>query len=106
MYAMTRKRPADRIEVFAVPGHTAGSAAYLVRGALVPGDSAETTNDGRLEPATWLFCADRRGNRASLRELNKQLATRAGEIRAIACSHSGVLTRGLAPLTELVRSLD
>jgi glyoxylase-like metal-dependent hydrolase (beta-lactamase superfamily II) len=96
---------ATRIEVFAVPGHTPGSAAYLARGILFLGDSAEIREDGTLEAARWPFCENRAENRSSLRQLARRLGSRAGEVKAIACSHSGVLTRGLAPLTELAGRL-
>ena len=94
-----------RVEVFAVPGHTAGSAAFLIDGVLLLGDSAEVSSDGKLEPATWFFCQDRPQNRASLKQLAGRLAARAGDVRAIACSHSGVLTNGLEPLRELASRL-
>ncbi len=90
-----------RVEVLALPGHTPGSAAYLARGVLFLGDSAESTKDGKLEPATWLFCSDRPRNRASLRALADRLRSRASEVTAIVCSHTGALSRGLAPLLEL-----
>jgi glyoxylase-like metal-dependent hydrolase (beta-lactamase superfamily II) len=96
---------ATRFEVFAIPGHTPGSAAYLARGVLFLGDSAEITTDGGLAPSTWLFCSDRPLNRRSLRELAARLAPRAPSIKAIACSHSGVSTRGIAPLSELAPRL-
>ena len=48
---------------------------------------------GRLLPLTAQ-------DRASLRELAARLAPSAAEVKAIACAHSGLLTRGLAPLTE------
>lgn len=93
------------IEVFAIPGHTPGSAAYLARGVLFLGDSAEVNKDGALETAMWLFCADRPLNRQSLRRLTQRLAPRAGEVKAIACSHSGVLEDGIAPLVALADRL-
>lgn len=90
-----------RVDVFAIAGHTPGSAAYLAKGVLFLGDSAEAERSGRLAAATWLFCSDRPRNRASLVELAQRLAPRAAEVTAIATAHSGVLSRGLAPLTEL-----
>jgi glyoxylase-like metal-dependent hydrolase (beta-lactamase superfamily II) len=89
-----------KIEVLALPGHTPGSVAYLARGVLFLGDSAETTKDGALEGCAWLFCSDRALNKQSLKQLAQKLAPRAGEVKAIAVSHSGVLQKGLAPLTE------
>jgi hydroxyacylglutathione hydrolase len=95
-----------RVEVFAVPGHTPGSAAFLIDGVLFLGDSADVASDGRLEPGNWLFSSDRPTNRASLRDLAKRLSMRAGDIRAIACSHSGVLTQSLTPLSDLSARLS
>lgn len=95
----------SRIEVFAVPGHAPGSAAFLAGRVLFLGDNAEVTSDSELEPAAWLFCDDRVQNRASLLELARRLESRTG-VTAIACSHSGVLARGLEPLVELERRLS
>jgi glyoxylase-like metal-dependent hydrolase (beta-lactamase superfamily II) len=54
------------VRAFAVPGHTAGSMAFLVRGVLFLGDSADAMRDGRLVAAKWLFSDDTAQNRASL----------------------------------------
>ena len=45
---------ARTVEVFALPGHTPGSAAYLVYGVLFLGDSAAAAYDGSVQ-ANWLF---------------------------------------------------
>src|SRR5512140_371510 len=92
--------------VFAVPGHTAGSAAYLARSVLFMGDSAEATKDGKLAPGRRLFTDDPAQNRASLRRLDGELRGTPGEVKAIACAHSGVLEKGLAPLTEVSARRD
>jgi hydroxyacylglutathione hydrolase len=94
-----------RFEVFAVPGHTPGSVAFLARGVLFLGDSAEFDSSDRLVPANWFFCGDRPTNRRSLQQLATRLEPRAADVRAIACSHSGVQSRGLTPLAELARRL-
>jgi len=88
------------VRVFAVPGHTVGSAAFLARSVLFMGDSAEATKEGRLAPGKRLFADDPAQNRASLRALAARLQPAAADVKAIACAHSGVLTRGLAPLAE------
>ena len=88
------------VHVFAMPGHTKGSAAFLLRGVLFLGDSAEATKDGKLAPGRWLFTESRAQNRASLRQLAREIQPRAGDVKAIACAHSGMLTSGLGPLTE------
>lgn len=94
-----------RIEVFALPGHTPGSAAYLVHGVLLLGDSAEVSSKGQLQSGNWLFTANPTQNRAALRGLAARLRPRASEVKAIACSHSGVLEAGLAPLVDLAERL-
>jgi hydroxyacylglutathione hydrolase len=90
------------IRAFAVPGHTKGSAAYLIGNVLFVGDSAESTKDGKLAPGKRLFTESPDENRASLRTLAARLPPYAAEIKAIAPAHSGMLAAGLAPLTELV----
>jgi glyoxylase-like metal-dependent hydrolase (beta-lactamase superfamily II) len=85
------------IRVFAVPGHTAGSAAYLVNGALFLGDSAGSSKDGKVLPAPRIFSDDSAQNRASLHALGERLRPSAAEVKVLVPAHSGVL-RGLAPL--------
>jgi hypothetical protein len=69
------------------------------------GDSAEATKEGRPAPARRLFTDDPAQNRASLWQLAQRPQLIAGEVEAIACAHSGVLSRGLAPLTELAAGM-
>jgi len=88
------------LRVFAVPGHTKGSAAFLVRGVLFLGDSADATKDGKLAAGRWLFTENPAENRASLRQLLQQVEPWGAEVKAIACAHSGMLTGGLGPLSE------
>jgi glyoxylase-like metal-dependent hydrolase (beta-lactamase superfamily II) len=88
------------LRVFEVPGHTKGSAAFLARNVLFVGDSAESTKDAKLAPGKRLFTESPAQNRASLRALATRLVPYAAEIKAIAPAHSGMLTAGLAPLTE------
>ncbi|MGC4122284.1 MAG: MBL fold metallo-hydrolase [Myxococcales bacterium] len=90
-----------KFEVFAIPGHTPGSAAFLARGVLFLGDSAEVGSGGKLEAGNWLYSQDTRQNRRSLRELAARLEKRAAEVKVLLPSHSGALENGLAPLTEL-----
>jgi hydroxyacylglutathione hydrolase len=92
-----------RVRAFAVPGHSAGSAAYLIRGVLFLGDSAETTKDKKLIGSRWLFTDNSGQNKASLKALAKRLTPLAKEVKAIACSHSGVLTNGLTPLLAFAK---
>jgi glyoxylase-like metal-dependent hydrolase (beta-lactamase superfamily II) len=92
------------IRVFAVPGHTKGSAAFLARGVLFMGDSAEATSEGAMAPAKRLTSDDPALNRASLARLAERLAPSAADVKAIAPAHSGVLSKGLGPLTDFARA--
>ena len=80
------------VRVFAVPGHTAGSAAYLVAGVLFLGDSAGMKSDGKLAGAPWLFSDDRAQNHASIAALAKRLAPEREGIVAIAPAHTATGT--------------
>jgi glyoxylase-like metal-dependent hydrolase (beta-lactamase superfamily II) len=86
------------VRAYAIPGHTAGSAAYLVNGVLFLGDSADATTDGGIRGSVWAFSDDAAQNRASLVRLHRQLTEDGAEVQAIAFAHSGVLVKGLAPL--------
>jgi glyoxylase-like metal-dependent hydrolase (beta-lactamase superfamily II) len=90
------------VRVFATPGHTAGSASYLVNGALLVGDSADITSDGNLQGAPWLFSDSQAENRASLVRLGERLAAEGTTVTAIVPAHSGT-AEGLAPLTSFAR---
>ena len=85
------------IRVFAVPGHTPGSAAYLIHGVLFLGDAADARKDGRLTGAKWFFSESVEQNRSSLKALVARL--RPGEVKALAFGHSGALP-GLQPLLD------
>lgn len=92
-----------RIRVYAVPGHTAGSAAYLVEGVLFLGDSADVTTDGSLQGAPWIFSDSQTENRAALARLERRIVTEREDVKFIVPSHSGYTT-GLAPLTDFARA--
>jgi len=89
-----------KAEVFHVPGHTPGSAAYLIHGVLFVGDSADSTREGALKGAKWVFSDSQEQNREALKALAKRLAPRAGDVKVIAPSHTGPLA-GLEALTAL-----
>jgi len=91
-----------RVEAFAVPGHTPGSAVYLARGVLFFGDSAGASKSGEVMRAVRLFSKDPALNVASLKGLAARLAPRGGEIKAMAFGHTGPLN-GLAPLMAFAR---
>ena len=89
---------AHSVRVFAVPGHTQGSAAYLVDGVLFMGDSADTSDDGTIVGAAWVFSDSQAQDRASLVALDERLKRENADVKAIAFAHSGLLSSGLAPL--------
>ncbi|MBI3050066.1 MAG: MBL fold metallo-hydrolase [Acidobacteria bacterium] len=77
------------IRVYAVPGHTGGSAAYYVDGALLVGDSADIASDGSLQGAPWIFSDSQAENRASLVRLERRLVADGAAVKAIVPAHSG-----------------
>jgi glyoxylase-like metal-dependent hydrolase (beta-lactamase superfamily II) len=90
------------VRVYAVPGHTAGSAAYFVNGALFVGDSADVASDGRLQGSPWIFSDSQSENRESLVKLEQRLVSDGADVKVIIPSHSGT-AGGLAPLTAFAR---
>ncbi len=86
------------IKAFAVPGHTRGSAAYLVNGVLFVGDSADVAGDDTLLPSAWIFSDSQAQNRQSLAALDTRLKRERASVTAIAPAHSGALTNGLTAL--------
>jgi glyoxylase-like metal-dependent hydrolase (beta-lactamase superfamily II) len=88
-----------QVRVFAVPGHTPGSAAYAIGENLFLGDSANQDKQGRLRAAPWIFSASAAQNRKSLVELARRLASDTG-IKTLVFSHSAPIERGIAPLVE------
>jgi glyoxylase-like metal-dependent hydrolase (beta-lactamase superfamily II) len=84
------------VEVFGVPGHTAGSAAFLVRTVLFVGDSAASLRDGSMRPNTMLS-DDAARTVQSMLALSKHLSARRNEIHYIAFGHQGPVD-GLDPL--------
>jgi glyoxylase-like metal-dependent hydrolase (beta-lactamase superfamily II) len=85
-----------RVQAFATPGHTPGSAVFLTRGVLFFGDSARAFKDGTMMPAVRLLTKDPDGNVASLKALEARLQPRAAEVTTLAFAHSGPLD-GFAP---------
>jgi hydroxyacylglutathione hydrolase len=90
------------VRVYAVPGHTAGSAAYFVNGVLFVGDSADVSSDGNVQGSPWVFSDNQADNRASLVRLEQRLVRDGAKVTAIVPSHSGT-AGGLAPLTAFAR---
>jgi glyoxylase-like metal-dependent hydrolase (beta-lactamase superfamily II) len=92
------------VRVYAVPGHTAGSAAYYVDGALLVGDSADVASDGTLHGSPWIFSDSQPENRASLARLEQQVVADGLSVTAIVPSHSGTAD-GAGPLTAFARAV-
>ena len=92
------KASGTEVEVFALPGHTPGSAAYLVYGVLFLGDSAAAAYDGSVQ-ANWLFSEDSESNEESLAALARRLKGRVGDVQQIAFGHQGPV-EGLGPLLK------
>lgn len=87
-----------QVRVFAVPGHTGGSAAYLVDGVLFMGDAADAKGDGTIIGAPWVFSDSQPQDRASLVSLDERLTRENVPVKALAFSHSGLIVGGRAPL--------
>jgi glyoxylase-like metal-dependent hydrolase (beta-lactamase superfamily II) len=97
--------PELRVEAFAVPGHTPGSAVFFSRGVLFFGDSAGASKDGTVMKAVSFFSKDSGENVASLRALESRLLPRAPEVEALAFGHTGPLP-GFQPLVSFATRRD
>lgn len=75
---------------FALPGHTAGSTAWLIRGVLFLGDAASATSGGAVVPAPWVFSDDLTLDTRSLVALSDRLV--GADVQALAFAHTGPLT--------------
>ena len=91
------------IQVFAVPGHTQGSAAYLVDGVLFLGDAADTDDEGVISASPWIFSDSQSQDRDSLVRLVDTLQREHAEVKALAFAHSGVRPGGLEPLVDFAQ---
>ena len=87
------------VEVFAIPGHTEGGAAYLISGVLFLGDAALSSSDGKIKHAVWVFSSDVNQQKRSLKSLAGRLEQRKNEVKTIVFAHSGQLD-GLQPLLD------
>jgi len=95
-----------RVQVFAVPGHTAGSAAYLINAVLYIGDSADTASDGSMRGSPWIFSDSQADNRASLARLDARLKAGGFGVDAIVPAHSAAMLDGLARLDAYTAAKD
>lgn len=79
-----------QVKAYALPGHTAGSAAFLSKGVLYLGDSANgRSDDKRVRGAPWVVSDDTAQNRAELKKLTARLKAENAEPKTLAFSHSG-----------------
>jgi hydroxyacylglutathione hydrolase len=77
---------ADTLRAFTIPGHTAGSAAYLFRGTLFLGDAATYTRWGGFGPARRGYSDDPRAGARNLRALWTRLPV--GAVRYVCTAHA------------------
>ena len=90
------------VRVFAVPGHTAGSAAYLVDGTLYLGDTATAHRDGAsIDPPFWIVTDDQAQGVDSLHKLAARLVPE--DVTTFAFAHSGWIKADLAMLAAVHR---
>ena len=92
-----------RVEAFATPGHTPGSAVYFAHGVIFFGDSAGGSKDGTVMPAVRFFSKDPAANLASLKSVEARLLPRSSEVKKLAFAHSGPLD-GFEPLVTFAQS--
>jgi glyoxylase-like metal-dependent hydrolase (beta-lactamase superfamily II) len=83
---------AKTVKAFPVPGHTAGSYAFLYDGVLVVGDTM-LFKEGRLVTPPRVFDPHPAENAASLIALKKQLANET--IDVVCTAHGGCTPKGL-----------
>lgn len=76
------------VKVYAMPGHTAGSAAFLANEVLYLGDNAAGGSDGKLVPAPWVFSDDTSENRRSLVALAARLKSEGVTVKKLVFAHS------------------
>lgn len=91
------------VRAFAVPGHTDGSAAFLVGEVLLLGDAGSLTKDGRVVGPMWPFSVDSAQGRESLRRLGKRLEDERLNVQALGFAHSGSLMGNGSGALESVR---
>ena len=87
----------DKIQAFAVPGHTYDSSVYLGFGVLFMGDSAAGQYNGQIGSAPPFVSVDRKMNQRELKKLANRLQDRKNEIDFLTFGHQGPI-KGLGPL--------
>ncbi len=78
------------VRAYALPGHTEGSAAYLVDGVLMLGDAANDKH-GAVAGPPWIFSDDGALGLRSLHALAERLGGERQEVRALTFAHSGAI---------------
>lgn len=78
-----------QVRAFSIPGHTAGSGAYLAGGVLYLGDSLAAKSDGTVRIAPFFFSDDAAQNTASVRALAVRLQKEGATVTTLAFAHSG-----------------
>lgn len=94
----------QKVDVFAIPGHTEGGAAYLSAGVLFLGDAALSSGDGKIKDAVWVFSDDVEQQKRSLKALAGRLFPVRDSIKNIVFAHSGPLD-GVQPLIDYAGSI-
>ena len=88
------------VRAYSIPGHTPGSAAFLIDDMLFVGDSAFAAKDGRMVQASWPFTDSIKASRRSVANLARRLECDGVSVKTIFFSHSSPLEKGLAPLLK------
>jgi glyoxylase-like metal-dependent hydrolase (beta-lactamase superfamily II) len=92
---------ADTLRAYVVPGHTAGSAAYLFRGVLFVGDAATYTPWGGFGPPRRGYSDDPRRGARNLDSLWARLPR--GEVRYVCTAHAKCSPMSREFLTDVRR---
>ena len=86
-----------QVTAYAVPGHTEGSAAYLMDGVLFVGDAVQIKSNQQFIGPSVIFSTDRAQGETSLKHLAQELQPHAADVKFIATGHTGTVA-GLSPL--------
>ena len=89
----------SKIEVFWMPGHTAGNAAFLVDDVLVFGDCAQGLKDETLTPVDEGYSDDPEQAAKAIEKLAEIFKQRESDISWLAFSHTGPL-KGVQALLD------
>jgi len=90
-----------KVRVFAIPGHTSGSAAYLFEGVLFLGDSAGALRSGEFAETPGFFSDDAAAIRPSLKKMLDEIRVNGLPVEWVVPSHAGKV-KGLDALFRFV----